>query len=154
MTASHRPPRDVPPRDVSVPHIELGALTVVMAIAPTVYTRNRMFSFFAAPEVRRARARAAQLRGIVRQLSGASGEVVAPRLVRRSGKGASLTYRVARLHLDRTVELTELETACLVYLAARAKVAGFGPSAEDRAALDAALRRLAAGLDLEAFEGA
>jgi hypothetical protein len=159
MTASFRPPRDRDSeRPRALPHVELPALTVAMAVAPTVYTRNRMFAFFKDPEVRRARARAAQIRGIVRQLAGASGAVEDCTFTR--GRGVEdaatvcLSYRIARIHLERHVELTELESACLLYLATKAGISGLVAGPAERALLDAALRRLAVGLELGTLESA
>jgi hypothetical protein len=134
-----------------LPHVvDEGALTVAMAVAPGVYARNRMFAFHKDPAVRRARARAATIRGLVRQLQGAHG---APcELVLARGARCVLKYRIDRLRLERKVELTEIEAACFAYLAARAGVRDVHATAEDRAMVDAALRRLATGLDLGELE--
>ena len=128
------------------------ALTVAMAMAPGVYTRNRMFTLFKDPEVRHARRRASVLRGAVRQLAGAHGAVDELHLSRSSHGGCSLKYRIASVHLARSIQLSELEAACVVYLGARAGVAGLHASLEDRALIDSALRRLASGLALSTLE--
>jgi hypothetical protein len=127
--------------------IDRDALTVAMSVAPGAYARNRMFSLHKHPEVQRARARAAIVRGLVRQLSGALGTVEGL-VVERSHAGgrALLQYRIANLHLERRVELTDVEAACVMYLAGRVGAAGLRPSAEDRALLQVALRRMTAGL--------
>lgn len=121
--------------------LDEGALTVAMAIAPGVYARNRMFAFYKHPVVLQARARAATLRGVVRQLSSQPIDVTLTR-----GQRCTLRYRVESLRFERHVELTELEAACFVYLATRAGVRGVDVTPEDRALLDSALKRLA--LDL------
>ena len=125
--------------------VDEGALTVAMAIAPGVYARNRMFAFYKHPGVMRARARAATLRGMVRQLRGLQGEVCDFAFQRGVGRG-SVRYRIARLHLDRSVDLTELEAACFAYIAARAGVEAVSATADDRVLVESALKRLA--LDL------
>ena len=50
-----------------------------MTLVPGLVSRNRSFALFENPEVRRARVRAALLRGIVRQLTGTQGRVEALR---------------------------------------------------------------------------
>ncbi len=124
---------------------DLEALTVAMSIAPGVYARNRMFAFYKEPVVLRARARAATIRGVVRQLASAvlaSSEVT---LV-RTGTSSTLRYKIDSLRFERRLDMTVLEAACFVYLATRAGIRGVRATAEDRALLDAALKRLA--LDL------
>ena len=59
-----------------------------------------------------------------------------------------LRYRVPGLRIERRALLTQVELACVRYLAARANVPGLHAGDEDRAWIDAALRRLAAGLRL------
>jgi hypothetical protein len=138
--------------------VDADALTVAMAVAPGVYARNRMFTLFTDPEVRRAKARGGILRGVVRQLSGAQGQV--DRVTFSRGPGVSpdgkvrciLRYRIARMKLERFVEMTELEAACVVYLASRAGLSGMHATEGDRALLDGALKRLANGLELAALE--
>jgi hypothetical protein len=129
------------------PHelVDEGALTVAMAIAPGVYARNRMFAFYKHPGVARARARAATLRGMVRQLRGFHGEVAGFTFHRAHGHGV-VTYRIARIRLERHVDLTELEAACFAYIAARAGVDGIAATPDDRALVDGALKRLAIDL--------
>src|SRR5271155_967428 len=91
------------------------ALTVAMALVPGMYTRNKMFALHREPEVRRAKARAAMIRGIVRQLAGAHGEVEGFALARH-GDVVLLRYRVPQVHFERRVEVTETERACIVFL--------------------------------------
>jgi hypothetical protein len=121
------------------------ALTVAMALVPGMYPRNRLFTLHREPEVRRARARAAMIRGVVRQLAGERGEADEIVLVRH-GDVSVLRFRVPQVSFERRVELTEIERACLVFLAARAGVRGLHVTSEERAHIEAALKRLGAEL--------
>jgi hypothetical protein len=133
---SVRPPR-------TTPSLDAEALTVAMTVAPGVYARNRHFALYADARMRHARARASLLRGLARQLAGAEGPLDALAIDRASHK-IQVRYRVSRLRLERTAELTPVEAACVFHLASRAGVPGFAVSGEDRMRLLAALRRLAA----------
>jgi hypothetical protein len=143
MTSSQRASR--PPHSSSSSRgrsiVDRDALTVSMAIAPGVFARNRLFAFFKDPEVKRAKARAAVLRGIARQLCGAYGDVEGL-VIERQGRNCSLRYRIVRVRLERTIELTDIEAACVAYIASKSGVTVLKLSAEDRAMLDATLRRL------------
>ncbi len=119
------------------------ALTVAMAMVPGVYARNRHFALYTDSRMRQARARASLLRGLARQLAGAEGPLDAL-AIERASVYVQLRYRVARLRMERTAELTPVEAACVFHLAARAGVPGFTLTGEDRMRLFAALRRLAA----------
>jgi hypothetical protein len=124
--------------------VDPAALTVAMALAPGVYARNKMFSLYKDPKIKAARARAAILRGVVRQL-GAAREACDVALARGKGDAVVLRYRVKAVRFARTLELTALEAACLRLLGGRAGIAGLEPAPGDRARVDAALRRLAQG---------
>jgi hypothetical protein len=133
---------------VSRPFVDREALVVGMTLVPGLVSRNRSFTLFENPDVRRARVRAALLRGIVRQLTGKQGRVEAFDVV--AGTGArEVRYWLPGLRVQRRALLSEVEYACVAYLAGRAGVADLSADAEDRARIDAALRRLAAGLQLE-----
>ena len=131
--------------------VDRESLAIAMAVVPGLYSRNRYFAFYGDPEVRRARTRAAVLRGVVRQLSGAQGAVENVSLA-RGERGCELRYSIASLRLERKVALSDLEAACVAYLAARAGVACVRASDEDRAKIDGALKRLAVGLRLSGIE--
>jgi hypothetical protein len=133
------------------PSLEHDALIVGMTLVPGLCSRNRSFTLFEDPEVRRARRRSAVLRGIVRQLAGAQGHVEGL-VVTGGGDAFELRYRVPVLRIERRASLTEVELACIRFLAGRTGVAGLHPSEEDRARIDAALRRLAADLRLGEIE--
>jgi hypothetical protein len=125
------------------PRIE--ALTVAMALAPGVYVRNRMFDFFRQGSVKRARTRAAVLRGIIPQLARATGVTLSCDGEPRSPAGEPawvLRYRIASMRMTRVVELTPTELAALRMMATRAGVAALQADAGDRARIDAALARL------------
>src|SRR5258708_7847806 len=131
--------------------VERDVLVVGMTLVPGFLSRNKNFALFEDPEVRRARVRAALLRGIVRQLSGAHGKVEALHVV--SGMDVrEIRYRVAGVRLDRRTVLTDLEFACVAYLAGRASVEGLKANEEDRARIEGALRRLASGVVLADIE--
>src|SRR5450755_3128375 len=123
------------------------ALVVGMTLVPGFVSRNRSFALFEDPEVRRARRRSSMLRGIVRQLAGSLGRVEGL-AVAHSFDRCELRYRVPALRIDRRASLSELELSCVRYLAGRAGVPGLHASDDDRAGIEGALRRLAAGLRL------
>lgn len=134
--------------------VEREALVVGLTLVPGFVSRNRSFSLFEDPEVRRARRRAGMLRGIVRQLTGAHGQVEGVTVGHGShaGDACELRYRLPALRIERRASMTALELACVRYLASRAGVPGLHTTDEDRAGIDAALRRLAAGLRLAALD--
>jgi hypothetical protein len=119
------------------------ALIVAMALVPGMYARNKLFALHREPEVRRARARAAMIRGVVRQLAGERGAVEGIALARH-GDTSVLRFRIPQVSFERRVELNEIERACLVFLAVRAGIHGLHVTPEERAHIDAALKRLGA----------
>ena len=131
--------------------VEPDALLVGMTLVPGFLSRNRSFALFEDPMVRRAKRRAALLLGIVRQLAGSVGTVEGLEIVTETGT-RELRYRVPRLGVDRRALLSDVEYSCVAYLAGRARVAGLRAEPEDRARIDAALRRLAQGLRIPAIE--
>jgi hypothetical protein len=139
---------------VRVP-VERDSLVVGMALVPGFVSRNRSFALFEDPEVRRARRRAGTLRGIVRQLGGMYGPVEDLTVTQgvHGSDPCELRFRVPALRIERRASLTTLELACVRYLAGRAGLAGLHASDDDRAAIDAALRRLSAGLRLVELDG-
>jgi hypothetical protein len=130
---------------------DLESLVVGMTLVPGLVSRNRFYALFEDPEVRRVRLRSALLRGIVRQLAGAHGHVEGLIIAQRADE-SELRYRVPGLRVERRASLTRAELACVRYLAGRAGVPGLHATDEDRAGIDAALRRLAAGLRLSGLE--
>ena len=145
------------------PSADRDALVVAMTLVPGLYSRNRMFQLFKDPQVKRARTRASLLRGVVRQLVGSHGDVEVLEFSRatsdvhdaaHAARHGVLRFRIPPIRLVRAVELSDLEAACVAYLCARAGVSCLHPGADDRAMLDAALRRLSGGLHLDGVEGA
>jgi hypothetical protein len=133
--------------------VDRDALVVGMTLVPGLCSRNKSFALFEDPEVRRARRRSSLLRGLVRQLAGAHGRIDELH-VSHGGDAVELRYRVPGLSVARRSTLTPLELACVRYLAARAGVPGLHASDEERAAIDASLRRLASGLRLTELDAA
>jgi hypothetical protein len=131
--------------------VDREALVVGMTLVPSLVSRNRSFALFENPEVRRARVRAGLLRGIVRQLTGIQGRVEAFDVVAATG-AREVRYSLPGLRVQRRAVLTDVEYACVAYLAGRAGVADLSADDEDRARIDAALRRLAAGLQLSGID--
>jgi hypothetical protein len=127
------------------------ALTVGMALVPGLLSRNKSFMLFEDPEVRRARLRAALVRGIVRQLSGAQGAMESL-CIAHGADGYELSYCLPGVKMRRRASLSDLELACVRHLAGKARIAGLHATEQDRAAIEAALRRLAAGLKLDGIE--
>ena len=130
---------------------DLESLVVGMTLVPGLVSRNRFYALFEDPEVRRVRLRSALLRGIVRQLAGAHGHVEGLVIAQRAEE-SELRYRVPGLRVERRASLTRAELACVRYLGGRAGVPGLHATDEDRAGIDAALRKLAAGLRLAGLE--
>ena len=131
--------------------VDREALIVGMTLVPGLVSRNRSFALFENPEVRRARVRAALLRGIVRQLTGIQGRIESLGVVAATG-ARELRYSVPGLRMQRRALLSDVEYACVAYLAGRAGVADLRASDDDRARIEAALRRLGEGLRLTEIE--
>ena len=132
--------------------VERDALVVGMTLVPGFVSRNRSFALFEDPEVRRARRRAAVLRGIVRQLAGAHGHVEGLAVVALGRRVRAALPRAGAPH--RAAGLADGAGAGLRALPGRARRAlpGLHASEDDRARIDAALRRLAAGLRLSEID--
>lgn len=126
---------------------EREALVVGMTLVPTLVSRNRSFAFFEDQDVRRAKARASVLRGIVRHLAGATG-CVELLDVSHATEGCELTYALPGMRLLRRARLAGVELACVRYLAGRVGVVGLRATEEDRVILEMSLRSLARGLRL------
>jgi hypothetical protein len=131
---------------------DLEALTAAMATVPLLYSRNRLFTLFKDPIVRRARVRARLVRGLVRFIGRKDAEVDLastdpPKAGRRDGDASvdrvQLGYRIPRLRLSRSVTLTDFELALLrTLLAIGPHPAALALLPDDRARVDAALARL------------
>lgn len=123
------------------------ALCVAMAMAPSVYARNRMFAFFERYDGKRARARASALRGIVRHLARAR-KVTLERAfegISSAGPCAArfvLRYELPSVHLSRAAELTRVELAVVRVLASRAGVTCLALEPDDPRCIDEVLHHL------------
>jgi hypothetical protein len=125
--------------DHHAPEELVQALTAAMAMVPGLYSRNRMFALFADPAVRRARARARTVRGLLRFAGRADIELA---IAEHDGR-VRVAYHLPRLRLSRTVQLGDFELALLRVLAAKgAHPAVLGERPGDRARIDAALALL------------
>ncbi|MBM4357788.1 MAG: hypothetical protein FJ096_06730 [Deltaproteobacteria bacterium] len=99
---------------VSLPDPE--ALLVALVLVPASYPRNRFFELFRAPEARRARRRAANLRTILDELQrGAIAVRVTP-----WGAGFEVGYALPELAAHRRVRLERLEVTLLAAVLRRA----------------------------------
>ncbi|MBX3264163.1 MAG: hypothetical protein KF782_31115 [Labilithrix sp.] len=115
-----------------------------MVVAPGVYARNRMFDLFTSAGARRARARAAIVRGIVPQLARATAVTVSGEP--RGGETTFvLRYVVVAVRLTRVVELSAAELAALRLVAERANVRCLPACAADRDLVARTLARLMDG---------
>ena len=133
------------------PSVDREALVVGMTLVPGLVSRNRSFALFENPEVRRARVRAALLRGIVRQLTGTQGRVESFGVV--AGHDArEMRYSLPGLRIERRAVLSDVEYACVAYLAGRAGVSGLRADDSDRARIEAVLMRLSSGLRLAVLD--
>ena len=118
---------------------DLEALTAAMATVPLLYSRNRLFTLFNEPVVRRARVRARLVRGLVRFIGRTDAEVD----LMASEDRVRVAYRIPRLRLSRSVTLTDFELSLLRALLAKGPhPAALASKDGDRARIDAALARL------------
>jgi hypothetical protein len=101
--------------------VDPEALFCALVLAPRTFSRNRFYSLFEDPVLRKVRGRAARVRGIIRQLVGEGrrrGEVVGEQVL-EDGR-VLLRYRVEELAYSRTTALSALEAATLRYALHRA----------------------------------
>jgi hypothetical protein len=120
---------------------QIEALTVAMVIAPGVYARNRMFDLFTTAGARRARARAAVVRGIILQLGRATSLV----MERKESGSVVLRYAIPAMGLTRVVELSPPELGALRLAAERANVRVLPSEEGDKELVTEALARLMDG---------
>ncbi|MGH7283523.1 MAG: hypothetical protein ACRELY_18510 [Polyangiaceae bacterium] len=122
------------------------AITVALALVPTLLPRNRLFAFYTNSEAKSARRRAAVLRGLASQLLDGAEDV---RLQAR-GDSFVLAYRVASVHASRRALLSRAEAACVAHLVERGGSSISG--APDRSVLEAALANLDEGRTISELE--
>ena len=128
--------------------VDREALLVALVLAPATYSRNRFFSMYTDPEVRRVRRRASVIRSVVRHVTGSRpGEEARTVEISPPGpEGAELRYHVPALGLRRTLTLQPLELSLVRFAMAKSEAgggAGLGPADPDRARIEAALAQLA-----------
>lgn len=121
-------------------HPDADALLAALVLAPGVYSRNRFFDLYREEIFVRVRARAAQLRGVVRDLGG---RAKIEGLERREGPEGSvrLRYAIVAINYRRSVTLSRFEAALLDVALARARNEAPPPDASGR--VSEVLRRLA-----------
>jgi hypothetical protein len=122
-------------RKVEAPDVD--ALLCALVLAPSTFSRNRFFSMFEQPELRRVRRRATRLRGILRHLT--NGAEITGEIELTDGR-RMLRYNMPALGLSRTAALSRLESAMLRFALARSR--GTKADQADRLLVEDALRRL------------
>ena len=128
---------ETPP--ISGEPLDVEAIQVALVLAPATYPRNRFWWLFRDPELRKARWRAAQLRGLVRALTG-PGVVVESQVDLPTG-GRVLSYRQESINLRGKVTLQAHEAAVIDVAVAR--IQGKPVPGEAMAAVQQLLARLA-----------
>ena len=127
--------------------VDRGALLCALVLAPATFARNRFFSLFTESSARRTRARAAQLRTIIRHLAHDSAELaeLSPTL----DGTFLLRYGIRRLKLKRTSVLERLELSLVRFAISRRTRPGAEPLApplqltvEDRGLVFGAIAKL------------
>ena len=122
---------------------EPEAMVVALVMAPGMYPRNRFFAMFNVPTLRKARWRAAQLRGLVNALARPSAPI-ADYVLERHTDHSLLSYRVPSLNARVQAYLRPHEAA--VVEVAVARIRGETPPAAAYALVQGWLGRLAPAL--------
>lgn len=132
-----------PPSPAPFDSVDREALLCALVLAPATFPRNRFFALFAHPDGRRTRARAAQLRTIVRQLASSHGpraRLLDERL--HPDGSAVLRYTIDELSFTRTAHLEPIELSAVRFALHRASGGRFALSPTDRSRVEGALARL------------
>lgn len=106
---------------------EAEALLVALTLSPATYSRNRFFEMYRSPDVKHARRRAVQLRGVIAALASEAKAATTGRLLSLDASedgGAVLVYEVPALGMRRTMRLHELELSLLRYCVGRGRGEG------------------------------
>ncbi len=117
------------------------ALVVAMSVIPNLYSRNKMFSLFSDPRLKRARRRAIALRTAVRQLAGGGARDVRVAPSKTAGR-LMLTYELPRISYSRRIDVSVAECAVVRFLVARLGGEAIQCADEDRVVVEHTLRRL------------
>jgi hypothetical protein len=130
---------------VTIRPIDSEALLCALVLAPRTFSRNRFFSLYEDPAIRRTWRRAARVRGIIRQLSeeGSRGAEVLGEQLLADGR-TLIRYRVEHLGFTRTTALSRIEAALVRYALHLARNSPLETA--DRLEVQQALSRLADGL--------
>jgi hypothetical protein len=101
--------------------VDADALLCALVLAPRTFARNRFFSLYTQVAAKHARSRAAEMRSMVRHLSGHKGVRAIVREV-GPGEGGSfvLRYGVPGIRMERTAVLDSLELSLLRFALGRA----------------------------------
>jgi hypothetical protein len=134
-------------RTMTTERVDPDAVMVALIVAPGVYSRNRMFALFEHAPMKAARKRASLVRGIVRQWMTYRREELrihfAPGSSTRQGENPiQVTYSIESVRLRCEVSLSDLEAACLRYVASRGPKAVLEPNAADATRVQEMLQRL------------
>lgn len=143
--------RSADERRTAVGDFDCDALLCALILAPHVFSRNRYYWLFEAPERRRVRRRASRVRGIARQLLGdgrARAEVVGEQVL--DDGQVLLRYKAPELGYSRTAALSRLEAASLRFVLHRAR--GDALSDADRQLVESSLDRLGNSLGVAGSE--
>jgi hypothetical protein len=145
------PPASItsPPPSPTFPDPE--AMVVALVLSPAAYPRNRFFSLFNIAPLRKARWRAAQLRGLVNALARPKAPIV-DYSIRSHETGKVLSYRVPSVNL-RVRAFLQPHEAAVVELAV-AKIRGEEPPPESLAVVNRWLGRLAPSNDVPSQDSA
>jgi hypothetical protein len=135
--------------------VDRSALLCALVLAPATFARNRFFTLFTDSSARRTRARAAQLRTIVRHLAHDNPRAEVTELTLREDGAFLLRYGIRRLKLKRTSVLDRLELSLVRFAISRRTRPGSEPLAaplqvttEDRGLVYATIAKLAEKLVL------
>jgi len=132
----------------AAPAVDPEALLCALILAPRTFPRNRYFSLFESPAGKKARRRAARVRGIIRQIVG-EGRLraeVTGETVLEDGR-LLIRFQVEGIALHRTAALSATEAVAFHYALHRA---GFGAlDAEDRKLVERTLSKLGTELAIE-----
>lgn len=134
------PPASItsPPPSPTYPDPE--AMVVALVLSPSSYPRNRFFALFNIAPLRKARWRAAQLRGLVNALARPQAPVT-DYSIRHHESGKVLSYRVPSMNL-RVRAFLQPHEAAVVELAV-ARIRGEAPPSEAASTVNRWLSRLA-----------
>jgi hypothetical protein len=101
------------PRSAGLPSIDARAILATLVLRTQALSRNRNYGLFLAQSARAARSRAAALRHVVRQLTGAQGPALNISLDDVAEGLTTLRYTLPRIAMSRELALSSFELALL-----------------------------------------